>query len=234
MRSSIASSRSCSAADSRRLDEREHLDLVELVDAEDAAGVAAGGAGLAAEAGGEAAVAQRQRLGGEDLAGVEAGQRHLRGAGEEELVLGDLVDLVAVAGQEAGPLQRLLADQHRRHHRLVPLGPDQLDREADQGQLQHHQVALEVGEAGAGEPRGGLHLDQAAARRRSRGGRAARSRTRSAPRPRAGRPRPPRSARPAPRGRAGWGARRRCGRARPRPSRVLPCGSRSSPLGLRP
>ena len=80
-----------------------------------------------------------------------AGQRHLRGAGEEELVLGDLVDLVAVAGQEAGPLQRLFADQHRRHHRLVALGPDQLDREADQGQLQQHQVALQVGEARAGE-----------------------------------------------------------------------------------
>ena len=92
---------------------------------------------------------------------MQAGQRHLGGAGEEELVLGDLVDLVAVAGQEAGPLQRLFADQDRRHHRLVPLGPDQLDREADQGQLQHHQVALEVGEAGAGEAGAGLHVDQA-------------------------------------------------------------------------
>ena len=49
-------------------------------------------------------------------------QRDLGGAGEEQLVLGDLVDLVAVAGQEPGPLQRLLADQHRRHHRLVALG----------------------------------------------------------------------------------------------------------------
>src|SRR5690349_11164976 len=46
-----------------RLDKREHLDLVELVDAEDAAGVAAGGAGLAAEAGREGAVAERKRAG---------------------------------------------------------------------------------------------------------------------------------------------------------------------------
>src|SRR5207253_5243965 len=90
-----------------RFDEREHLYLVELVDAEDAAGVAAGGAGLAAEAGGEGAVAERQRVGVEDLAGVEAGEGDLVGAGEEELVLGDLVDLVAVARQEPGPLQRL-------------------------------------------------------------------------------------------------------------------------------
>src|SRR5690349_8657648 len=72
-----------------RLDEREHLDLVELVDAEDAAGVTAGGSGLAAEAGREGAVAERQRAGVEDLVGVEAGEGDLRGAGEEELVLGD-------------------------------------------------------------------------------------------------------------------------------------------------
>ena len=43
----------------------------------------------------------------------------------------------------------------------MPLGADQLDREADQGQLEQHQVALEVGEARAGEPRRRLHLDQA-------------------------------------------------------------------------
>ena len=92
---------------------------------------------------------------------MEAGQRDLGGAGEEELVLRDLVDLVAVAGEHPGPLERLLADQHRRHHRLVALGADQLDREADQRQLEHHQVALEVGEAGAGEAGGRLHVDQA-------------------------------------------------------------------------
>ena len=44
----------------RRLDEREHLDLVELVHAEDAARVLAGGARLAPEAGREPGVAARQ------------------------------------------------------------------------------------------------------------------------------------------------------------------------------
>ena len=57
--SSIASSRSCSAARLARLDEREHLDLVELVHAEDAARVLARGARLAPEAGREAGVAAR-------------------------------------------------------------------------------------------------------------------------------------------------------------------------------
>ena len=92
---------------------------------------------------------------------MQPGQGDLGGADQEELVLGHLVDLVAIAGQEAGPDERLLADEDRRDDGLVPLGADQLDREADQGQLQQHQVALQVGEAGAGEPRRRLHLDQA-------------------------------------------------------------------------
>ena len=91
---------------------------------------------------------------------MQRGQRHLGGAGEEELVLGDLVDLVAVAGQEAGPVERLLAHQHRRHDRLVALGAEQLERVADERELEHHQVAHQVGEARAGGPGGGLDLDQ--------------------------------------------------------------------------
>jgi len=43
----------------------------------------------------------------------------------------------------------------------VALGADRLDDEADQRQLDQHQVALQVGEARAGEPRPGLHVDQA-------------------------------------------------------------------------
>src|SRR3954447_76577 len=120
-----------------------------------------GGAGLAAEAGREGAVAQRQLTCVEDLAGVEAGEADLGGAGEEELVLGDFVDLVAVAGQEAGPLQRLFADEDRGDDRLVALAADQLDREADQRQLEQDQVPLQIGEARAGELGRLLHLDQA-------------------------------------------------------------------------
>ena len=168
-------------------------------------------------------------VGVEDLVGVQAGQRDLGGADQEEVVLGHLVDLVAVAGQEAGPVQRLFADQDRRHHRLVALAADQLDREADQGQLEHHQVALQVGEARAREPGRRPPCRSGPARCRSRGGRGARSRTRAARRPRAGRPRPPRSSRRGRRGRAGWAARRRPARAPPRPSPARPCRPRSSP-----
>ena len=75
--SSMARSRSCSAAAVLGVDEREHLDLVELVHAEDPPRVAPGGAGLAAEARREAGVAQRQRAVLEDLAGVQRGERDL-------------------------------------------------------------------------------------------------------------------------------------------------------------
>ena len=85
----------------------EHLDLVELVHAEDAARVLAGGAGLAAEAGREAGVAERQRRRVEDLAGVQRGQRDLRGADQVQVVLGQAVDLLLGVGQEAGAVQRL-------------------------------------------------------------------------------------------------------------------------------
>ena len=97
--------------------EREHLDLVELVDAEDPARVLAGRAGLAPEAGGESRVAARQLVGGEDLVGVQRRQRHLRGPDQEQLVARDLVDHLPLAGEEAGAEQRALADQHRRHDR---------------------------------------------------------------------------------------------------------------------
>jgi hypothetical protein len=55
---------------------------------------------------------------------VQAGQRDLGGADQEELVLGDLVDLVAVRRQEPGAVERLFADEDRRHDRLVPLAAD--------------------------------------------------------------------------------------------------------------
>ena len=144
----------------RRLDEREHLDLVELVDAEDPAGVLAGGAGLAAEAGRDPGVASGSpRL--DDLVGVQGGEGDLGGADQEQLVLGDLVDHLPLAGEEPGPEQRALADQDRRHDRREPLLAEQLDGEADQRQLDQHEVAEQVGEAGARGGGGLLGLDQA-------------------------------------------------------------------------
>ena len=75
----------CSDAADRRADD-DLLDLVELVDAVEARRVLAVGAGLAAEAGAprhHPAAAARPL---QDLAPVVAGQRHLRGADEDQLV----------------------------------------------------------------------------------------------------------------------------------------------------
>ena len=92
---------------------------------------------------------------------MQGGERDLRGADEEELVALDLVDHLALAGEEPGPVERALADQHRRDHRLEPLAADRLDREADQRQLDHHQVAEQVGEARARRRGRLLDLDPA-------------------------------------------------------------------------
>ena len=45
---------------------------------------------------------------------MERGERHLGGARQVELVLGQRVDLLLGVGQEAGAVQRLLAHEHRR------------------------------------------------------------------------------------------------------------------------
>jgi hypothetical protein len=58
-------------------------------------------------------------------------------------------------------VERLLPDQHRRDRGLEPLGPDPLHREANQGELQHDQVAEQVGEARARGAGRRLHLDPA-------------------------------------------------------------------------
>ena len=108
----------------------EPLDLVELVHADDAAGVLAVAARLAAEARRPAGVAQRARGQVEDLVGVIAGQRHLGGADEVEVVGLEPVHLLAVRAEEAGALHDLGPHQHRRDH----------EREAVVGRQPHREL----------------------------------------------------------------------------------------------
>ena len=149
--SSIATIRSCSPTRSSG-GEREHLDLVELVDAEHAADVLAVGPGLATEAGRVPRVRSgRSRL-VEDLAHAERGERDLRGADEVQLVLGRHVDVHLVRRQEPGPVHRLLADQHRRDHRHEPVGREHVHRVTDERELDVHDVAEQVDEPRAARP----------------------------------------------------------------------------------
>ena len=142
-----------------RLDEREHLDLVELVHAEDPARVAAGRARLAPEARGDAGVAQRQPRSVEDLARVQRRQRHLARPRQVQLVLGEPVELLLGVGEHAGAEQRLLAHEHGRDHRLEAVAEQHVHAPAHERQLEQHEVALQVGEARARHPRGRLHVD---------------------------------------------------------------------------
>ena len=100
----------------------EHLDLVELVHPEDAASVLAIGAGLPAEAGRPTGVAQRPGRQVDDLLGVVAGQRHLGGAHQVQVVVAEPVHLGGVRAEEPGALHNLGADEHRRDHQGEPGG----------------------------------------------------------------------------------------------------------------
>ena len=139
----MARIRSCSSRRVLRRDEAEHLDLVELMHAEDPARVFAGGAGLAAEAGREAGVAAGQRLAVEDLARVQRRERDLGGADEVEVVVGQVVDLLLGVRQQAGPEERLLAHEHRRDHRLEALAGELLHRPPHERELEQHEVAAQ-------------------------------------------------------------------------------------------
>ena len=158
----MARRRSCSSTERSGSTEHEHLDLVELVHAEDPARVLARGASLAAEARREAGVAQRQVGGLEDLAGVHRRERDLARPDEVQVVVGQAVDLLLGVGQEAGSVERLLAHEDRGDHRLEAVALDLLERPADERELEHDERAAEVGEARPGETRAALHVDHVA------------------------------------------------------------------------
>ena len=197
--------------------ERELLDLVELVHADHPARVAPGRACLAAETGREGDVAERQLARLEDLAGVQARERDLGGAGEVEPVVSKLVDVRLVGGERAGADERALADEHGRQDGDEALRREPVEREPVEREREPGRVADPVAEAGArtsaphapcrsGRPRCARALRRAAAARR-----------RDAPPRRRRRSR--RRARPRGAG-SGHGARAR--RARPRRSRTPP------------
>ena len=170
--------------------EHEHLDLVELVHAEDPARVLAGGAGLAPEAGRVAGVPQRQLVRFEDLAAAHRRERHLRRADEVELVALDPVDVHLVGREEAGAVHRFLAYEHRRQHRREAASDQPVEREPVERELEQRDVADAVRRTARRTPSPRARGRSSRRSRRARGGRASGSR-RTAARPSGGsRPRP--------------------------------------------
>ena len=227
--------------------ERELLDLVELVDADHAARVAAGRPGLAPEARREGDVAERELVGLQDLAGVEARERDLGRAGEVQAVGRQLVDVLLVGRERAGADQRLLAHEHGRQHADEALLGQAVEREAVQREREPGRVADPVAEARARHPRGPLHVEAAHLRVLARlagalARRRAAPRRRPRPRPRRGRRRAGRSGRAGRAGRAPPPLPRAPPRptsappsrpAAPRAARASACPSASSGRGAR-
>ena len=90
---------------------------------------------------------------------MERGQRHLGGADQIQVVVGQPVDLLLGVGQHAGADQRALAHEHRRDHRLEALLDQLGQRVLDERELEQHQPAAQVGEARAGQSGAALHVD---------------------------------------------------------------------------
>ena len=143
-----------------RLAVDEALHLVELVHADDAAGVLAVAARLAPEARRPARVAPRTVGQIEDLVGVVAGQRHLGGADEVEVVGLEPVDLVGVRAEEPGALHDLGPHQHGRDDEREAVLGGEPDRELHEAELQQRAVPGEEVEARAGHLGAALHVDQ--------------------------------------------------------------------------
>ena len=143
----------------RRVD--EHLELVELVHADDAAGVLAVGAGLAAVAGRPAGIALRAGCHVDDLAHVVAGEGHLARADEVEVVGFELVDLVGVLAEETRAAHHLGAHERRRDHRDEPGVDGALQRERHERVLEARADAGEEVEARARHLGAALHVDRA-------------------------------------------------------------------------
>ena len=137
----------------------EHFSLVELVHANNAAGVLTGGTSLAAVAGGPAQVLLRALLKVENLVGVVAGERHLGGADQVQVVALQAVDFVIVLDVEAGAVHDFGAHQGGGgHHGEAVLGCE-VERHPHERLLQACDLALEEVEACAGNLRATGHVD---------------------------------------------------------------------------
>ena len=117
---------------------------------DDAAGVATGGTGLLAEAGGEGGVAARQGVGVEDLTGVQVGEHDL-GGGNQEVVARDVIGVVLELGQLTRAEHGLTLDDDGRPPLLEATARVRVQEEVDKGALQAGAGATENGEAAAGE-----------------------------------------------------------------------------------
>ena len=143
-----------------RMHKPVELHLVELVQADQTAGIAAVAARLAAEAGGVGHVAQGQVVAVQNLAPVERRERHFGGGREPEVVVRAAEALLRKLGQLPRTGEARGVHQHRRLHLPVALTGVQIQHETDQGPLQPRTGAQQGHEAATGNACGAFRLEQ--------------------------------------------------------------------------
>ena len=127
------------------------LNFVELVQADQAPGVAPVGACLAAETGGVGHVFEGELLSRDHLITVQRGDRDFGGGGEPEVVVGALETLLGEFGQLARAGKAGAVHQDRRHHFGVAAGGVAIEHEGDQGPLQPGALAQQRHETALGD-----------------------------------------------------------------------------------
>ena len=137
------------------------LDLVEQVDAVQAVGVLARGAGLPAEARALGHVLAGQVGLVEDLVPVIGGQRHLGRAHQAHLVALAPVGLLLAARVVTGADHHGVADEHGDGHGLIATLDHHVDGQTQHGLVQQRAVTLEQVVAGARQLDAALHIDDA-------------------------------------------------------------------------
>ena len=144
------------------LRELDHLDLVELVHADDAAGVTASGASLLAEARGERRVPQRELGAVKELAAVNVGQHDLRGR-DEVHAAGDVVEVLVELRELAGAKQAVVVGDDGGPPLLEAGLHVRVDKEVDERALHEGAGAAKQVEPGAGKLDAALEVDHAGA-----------------------------------------------------------------------
>src|SRR5687768_52156 len=114
-------------------DEPDQLDLVELVYPEQPAGVFPRGARLAAKAGSERHIGERQHPGFENLVAVQVGDRNFSGGNQEQIVPGRGVEVILELGELPGAGECGARNQEGRRDLQIPvLGGVEVEHEARQ------------------------------------------------------------------------------------------------------
>lgn len=138
----------------------DEFDLVELVHAEDAAGVPSGGSGFTAETGGVGGELHRELVGFQDFIAVEVGDGDFGGGDEPEVVLG-VVEVLGEFREVASADERIGGDKGGGVDLVVAVFLDlEVGHEVDQGALEFGAGAGVDDETGAADFHAAFEVDE--------------------------------------------------------------------------